>query len=304
MNEIRPLLVTGVPRSGTTWLGRMISASKYYFYVHEFINPVCLFQETRPFQKYHYIDEHNIHKYEPILKKLINLTCKSEMEKNIIKHMAKETVRSFFSMKRRVRGYPQPLLKEPNACFSSDFLARRYGLKVIVLVRHPAAVVASFKRMGWPSDLDRILQQKTLIRKYFSKMPLEKHRDRVEEISLLWLMVMDVLTRFMEKNKDWILVRHEDLCRHPLGEFEKIFEKLNIFFSKKMKNRIISSTQSETVTPEDKNPFHLKRNSRKLAGAWQGLLTVGEIEKIKRIVRLVSDHYYQEKDWKPNEMMD
>ncbi len=291
--------MTGVPRSGTTWLGRVISASKYYFYVHEFINPVCLFQETQPFQKYHYIDEHNIHKYEPILKKLINLTYKSEMEKNIIKHMAKETVRSFFSMKRRVRGYPQPLLKEPNACFSSDFLARRYGLKVIVLVRHPAAVVASFKRMGWPSDLDRIVQQKTLIRKYFSKMPLEKYRDRVEEISLLWLIVMDVLTRFMEKNKDWILVRHEDLCRHPLGEFEKIFEKLNIFFSKKMKNRIISSTQSETVTPEDKNPFHLKRNSRKLAGAWQGLLTVEEIEKIKRIVRPVSDHYYQEKDWNP-----
>jgi len=293
-----------MPRSGTTWLGRMISASKYYFYVHEFINPVCLFQETRPFQKYHYIDEHNIHRYEPILEKLINLTYKSEMEKNSIKHIAKETVRSFYSMKRRALGYPQPLLKEPNACFSSDFLSRKYGWKVIVLVRHPAAVAASFNRMGWPSDLDRILQQKTLIRKYFSKIALEKHRDRVEEISLLWLMVMHVLTRFMERNKDWILVRHEDICRDPLGKFEKIFEKLNIFFSKKMKNKIISSTQSETVTPEDRDPFHLKRNSRKLAGAWQDLLTAEEIEKIKRIVSPVSDQYYGEQDWKAEKMMD
>jgi hypothetical protein len=304
LNEIRPLLVTGVPRSGTTWLGRMISASKYYFYVHEFINPVCLFQKTQPFQKYHYIDEHNIHRYEPILQKLNSLTYKSEMEKNIIKHTVKETVQSFYSMKRRVLGYPKPLLKEPNACFSSDFLAQRYGWKVIILVRHPAAVAASFNRVEWPSDLDRILQQKTLIQKYFSEIPLEKYRDRLEKISLLWLMVMSVLTRFLEKNKDWILVRHEDLCRNPLGEFEKIFEKLNIFFSKKMKNKIISSTQSETVTPENKNPFHLKRNSRKLACAWQGQLTAEEIEKIKSIVRPVSDHYYSDQDWMPKEMME
>ena len=99
-------------------------------------------------------------------------------------------------------------------------------------------------------------------------------------------------------------MRHEDICRDPLGGFEKIFEKLNIFFSKKIKNRIISSTQSETVTPEDRNPFHLNRNSRKLAGAWQGLLTAEEIEKLKRIIQSVSDHYYGEQDWKPEKVTD
>lgn len=295
---LRPLLVTGVPRSGTTWLGRMISASKYYFYVHEFMNPVCLFQKSRFFHKFHYLDESNIHEYEPIIERLMHLTYQSEMEKNPLKHMAKEMIRTYFSLKKRALGYPQPLLKEPNACFSSDFLARRYGLRVIVLVRHPAGVVTSFKRMGWPSDLDSILKQKALVHRYFSKLSLEDNQDLVEEISWLWRMVMDVLTKFLEKNKDWILVRHEDICRNPLKEFEKIFEKLNIPFTKRIKNKVFSSTRGETVIPESRDPFHFKRNSQKLTSAWKDRLTVQEIEKIKSIVKPVSDRYYREQDWK------
>lgn len=35
----RPILVTGSHRSGSTWVGRMISASPEVFYIHEPFNP-------------------------------------------------------------------------------------------------------------------------------------------------------------------------------------------------------------------------------------------------------------------------
>jgi len=36
-----PILVTGMHRSGTTWVGRMLAASREAVYFHEPLNPDC-----------------------------------------------------------------------------------------------------------------------------------------------------------------------------------------------------------------------------------------------------------------------
>src|SRR5205085_10560791 len=42
-----------------------------------------------------------------------------------------------------------PLLKDPIALFSAEWLASRFDMNVIVMIRHPAAFASSLRRLNW-----------------------------------------------------------------------------------------------------------------------------------------------------------
>ena len=57
------------------------------------------------------------------------------------------------------------------AVFSAEWFARQMGFRVVVIVRHPLAVVSSRKRLGWRFDLDELLAQPLLLRDWLT--PIE-----------------------------------------------------------------------------------------------------------------------------------
>lgn len=56
----------------------------------------------------------------------------------------------------------RPLLHDPLALFSAEWLARRFDFDVVVLIRHPAAFVASVKSLHWEHPFDHFLKQAPL----------------------------------------------------------------------------------------------------------------------------------------------
>jgi len=75
----------------------------------------------------------------------------------------RRTGRTVRSWKRRLAG-ERPLLKDPIAFFSAEWLARTYGADVVVLIRHPAGFAGSLKRMGSSFDFNDFLGQPDLLR--------------------------------------------------------------------------------------------------------------------------------------------
>ena len=71
-----------------------------------------------------------------------------------------------FSRYRR-RG-ARPLLKDPIAVLSVEWLSDTFGMQPIVLVRHPAAFASSLIRYGWTHPFDDFLQQPLLMRDLLS----------------------------------------------------------------------------------------------------------------------------------------
>jgi hypothetical protein len=55
------------------------------------------------------------------------------------------------------------LVDDPYAMLASEWLADRVGCRVVV-VRDPAAIAASWKRLGWTTDLGELLHQPALMR--------------------------------------------------------------------------------------------------------------------------------------------
>jgi hypothetical protein len=189
------------------------------------------------------------------------------------------------------------VLKDPIALFSCEWLYKEFPVDVVVLLRHPAAFVASLKVKKWRTDFNMFLNQPELMQ----KIPAKYHeqiidyanteRSIIEEGTLMWKLIYSTVADYQSKYGDsWYFVKHEELSAKPKIEFEKLFSFLNISMNENVKKKIAEYSKAETKSD-------LKRNSLKNIYTWHDRLTSDEIAFIKEETREVWTNFYQESDW-------
>jgi hypothetical protein len=198
------------------------------------------------------------------------------------------------------------LIKDPLASLSSEYLHRRFGMQVVVLVWHPAAFAASVKRaveLHWRAfDFENFRSQPALMRDYLAPR-LDGHPldglSVVENAALQWSCLYTVLGRFIERNPAMIVVRHEDLSRDPIDTFRALFDRLAIPWSGKIELEIIAMTRpGNPGGPVDGHIHSLVRDSRENIHRWKTLLDAKEIDSVRALCQEVADRYYDASDWK------
>jgi hypothetical protein len=216
-----PILVTGATRSGTSWVGRMLAASRQVAYIHEPLNvdrPPGLLPCQTPY-RYTYISYHNAQVYETAFRRLLTLRysrpgiqdifASPTVSARIARHWGRMTMGAVLGRR--------PLIKDPFAVFSSPWFAEVLGCAVVITVRHPAAVVASRLRMGWNFSLQGFLHQRELMADW-----LEPVRGQIEDAAsrgdpllqsaVLWNAIYSAVSRFAEEYPSFTILRHEDLA--------------------------------------------------------------------------------------------
>src|ERR687891_175782 len=163
-----PILVTGAHRSGTTWVGKMLAADALTAYISE---PLNVHHRPGVFRAkvshwYQYICEENGGEYLPAFQELMEFDYHLWAELRSIR-----SLKDFLRMARDLSIFSNGLLfgqciliKDPFAVFSAPWMAEKLNCKVIVTVRHPAALVNSLKRLNWPFDFHDLLEQPLLMR--------------------------------------------------------------------------------------------------------------------------------------------
>lgn len=134
--------------------------------------------------------------------------------------------------------------------------------QVVVLVRHPAAFVASLKVAKWGFGFKDLLNQKDLIDHHLKDYESQireycrvKH-DIIDQGILLWNIIYSFLDACKRRyGKKWYYARHEELSLAPVEEFKKMFQFLGLDFTAHVKNFII---QSSTASEQS----NFKRNSK------------------------------------------
>jgi hypothetical protein len=171
-----------------------------------------------------------------------------------------------------------------------------------VLVRHPAAVVASFKRLGWRHRFASFLEQPLLMDRYLR--PYEEeiraaasgHWSVVEEATLLWRLVHHTVLSYRDRHPDWLLRRHEDLSREPLAEFEDLYARLGLELTPEARGGI--EAHSAPSNPAELEQAHSVRlASGESLGAWSRVLTSAEVERVRAAVADVAPAFYGDVDW-------
>ena len=108
------------------------------------------------------------------------------------------------------------ILKDPLAIFSADWLAARFGARVVVIIRHPAAFVASMRAAGFVLNFRAFQNQPRLIEDRLAPFAAEiaaagqGPQAGIGADTLLWKLLHHHIALLMAEHPDWIFVRHED----------------------------------------------------------------------------------------------
>lgn len=205
-----------------------------------------------------------------------------------------------FSRFRR-RG-ARPLLKDPIAVFSAEWLADTFDMQPIVLIRHPAAFASSLIRYGWTHPFDDFLKQPLLMRDLLSAFQVEiasfarSEREIIDQAILLWTLIHYAILRYREARPAWRFFRHEDIARDPLGLFQEMFGYLGLEFGEKERAGVSAATDPSNPI-ESTGAGVLKRDSRSTAEIWKTRLSEQQIDRIRRGTENIAAEFYSDADW-------
>jgi hypothetical protein len=174
-------------------------------------------------------------------------------------------------------------------------------MDVLCLVRHPAAFVASLKRVNWRFDFSQLLDQSALMEEWLHPWANQMARPAnsiVQEGALLWICIYYVLSGYLRHHPEWLCWRLEDISAEPDPAFETIYHGLDLPYTSRVRSQVISfSAVSNPAQAPLGQPHHIKRDSQAAQIQWRSDLSPKEVAQIRRVVESVASRYYSDADW-------
>ncbi len=309
-SNYNPILVTGTHRSGSTFIGRMLSLPLNIGYISEPFNPehglkgipnsfLYIKEGMINEEKYfllikNLLEKNGIYRYSPIKNN------GSSIIKKIAVILFKNRANLYYLKAKYNPFVNRYLIKDPIACLASEWLHQKFKMSVVIIVRHPAGFTSSIKKWNMRYNFEEFLSQKELMIDYFNNCfngYNVKNLSIIEEGALLWKSIYSILLKYKSRNPNMIIVRYEDIASNPLDEFSKLYSKLGIDFTYDIEKQIIKYTRD--INPNETKYRHaIKKDSRKVAKQWVHVLTKKEIEYIKKSTSDIADIYYSKEEWK------
>jgi hypothetical protein len=297
------IYVTGAPRSGTSFVGRILSWPLSVDLIFEPTDPLVGIPGIERRYLYLRSQYNDQQKYEELLDRIFRYEFAyrspaprpgdgwfTRMRKRVIGprgtiHLWLAKLNPFHSC---------AVIKDPDGCLLTEYFYVRYGVRPVVCVRHPTAFVASYLHLRMPWDLPHLGSQPTLIEDHFggdtSVFDVDPE-DRVAGAAVLWLALNRVLLEQCSRHPDWIVVVHEELCRAPVSIFRSLFERLELPWSRRVERAIRQRTGVHNKAEARHWQDHY-RNSADLFELRRGMLTRQDREKVFDITRDVALQIY------------
>lgn len=292
------VLVSGHHRSGSTWVGQILSAHEAIRSIDEPFNPLVTGRK-QPFQGwYHYVVPEESARFESYMRKVMSKErLGREPGRRLLQTLISCT--PFTSRDRR-----RVLLKDPIALFSAEWIARTFGAQVVLLIRHPAAFIGSLKRMKWTVNFANLLNQPALLNDCLGDFrdELERRvrapRDVIEDGILQWRVFAHTIDRLRKAHPEWLVYRHEDASREPEACFNQILSSLGLQMTSEVESAIHFYGGKENPSEAERGKLHeLRRNSAENIHNWMKRLSPEEIRRIRTGTEDIAGSFYPAEDW-------
>ncbi len=203
------VFLAGTGRSGTTWLSDVVNHRRGYRYVFEPFHPgrVGAFAHFRP-RQYLRPNDRREEFLGPARKVLTG---------GLRDPWTDRFHRGFLPRRR--------LIKDIRANLLLGWMSANFpGMPIVLLLRHPCAVVASRLALGWKDNLFETLEQRELMEDFLSPMEGEVRaaRDDFERHLFLWCIDNYVPLKQFEPGGIHLSF-YENLLVHPKEELRRLF---------------------------------------------------------------------------------
>ncbi len=298
MSTNNHILVTGANRSGSTWVGKVLASNRK---VDNIVEPLNL-NRVKRFQAFELdfwypkvtesTDSRIKKNVGDIVSYYLNTSPLHPLSRAFTSYEGHSLARSFRIRSRRALK-PVKLLKDPTALFAVPWLVEQFGLKPVILIRHPAAYVLSIKEKNWWFDFNNLLQQRDFFSGALSHLKAEveafqqkaDEKTIIENAALLWKVFYTQVFEYRTSHPDWFYITHEALSLDPLDEFEKMFRYLDLSFTHSTRAYILETTGT-------RQGGEFVRDSKYNATKWQDLLSEEEKKSIRQITGQTASEFY------------
>jgi hypothetical protein len=287
-----PILIAGLPRSGTTWFGEVLSSARNIRYLfepdNEGLHPVAWWCK-RNLHRYPYLVQSadapdyyrlwdftfNGNSASWYLNAGIGLVLrrnfgrvKFELEAyigercgfryvdptmhwvgdaivspyDVNQHpLAAFVARQIASLKSKKSSQKQAIVKSVHSILSLEWISEHFSPKVIVTLRNPYSLFASYRRMKLPDGVRNLFAQPELQRDFSMYVP-GRHSlmtPELEDTVAFQIMLMYKIIQLQAAgHPEWLLVSHDRLCVSPHEDYGLIFKQLNLDWSDETNKRI------------------------------------------------------------------
>ena len=291
------IFVTGVIRSGTTFAGKVLSLPMEVDNIHEPYREqraISARPDLVPYVRPS-IDTEEMQKYHEFTKRIFSydLTMRGYYPKKDpwLRKVTKRLVGSrgpFYLRLAKINVFHKAaVIKDPVSLLLTEYLYLHFGVKPVIVIKHPVSLIASLKRVNWWPH-PRELAHEQLIKDYFSDEA--DFMDRSWSTPMLasaayWRAVHKVLLAQADNYPKWQVVTHEQLCQNPVSTFQHLYEVLGLPWSESVKRRILKLTQGSHSTEARKGVVQdFQRNSANLFEMRRDSLSLEERRAIFEVV--------------------
>ena len=236
-----PILVTGVPYSGTTWMGMQLRDACNLAYFQEPFNPSSgLVGYGRRFTHHHvFLTDRSSAEHRAVLERLAAMRPRIRWRNLLLdRAMLAREIREHQQRRADRQAGRRPLWKDPIALLSSGWIARTFGTPVLLMVRHPLSFVTSNLGRGGArsrSGLSWLLDDHEFMRTHGEEFRSDLQRvdlastSPVERWALVWRLLMSVGLRELAPVQPKVVVaRYEDCLERPVELLVRIADMLGL----------------------------------------------------------------------------
>ena len=312
--EMRSILISGVPRSGTTWVGEILSSARGAELIIEPDN-----EKTSILARAYKVHEHrfpsiSINESHPCFEELweIAFFCpvasflsrswltrmlygpRSARERYVLAKTNVLSDKKDFSRGKISRKFVKKVVSHVKKWQIKKTRVVKSGLNVlciewvvqlirptavVILRRHPFGVIDSWRRLRMP-DATRIDHLGYSWLEENSKTPrivFEKRSDIFVRMCLQLGYLYNYLDHILTCHPEWIVVHHEDLCADPKQQFRKLFDRCGLDWDHGIEVAIATHNR-------EGRGFKPLRLASKEIGKWRDRFTPEEFEIGKEIL--------------------
>jgi hypothetical protein len=283
-----PLLIMSLPRSGSSWVGKILGSAPDALFLREPINQSHLTRggDTTVFD----VDPN----FPPI-----GYALYADRAFTGIPIFPPGAVRDTKQWSLLTRRHKQVVIKEVNP-LALPWLLETYQPRVIYLARHPAAVASSYWELNWRNAEEKLSQLGPRLMEGI----LSPWHEAIASATGFWQAqgvfqgaVMHIATQALKACKEYKVIQYESICDDPECKLAELFEFAGLTFNDSVKRLIAESGSAKGELA--KHAYSTQRNTQEMAIAWKNKVTVEQLAKLHSGYSAFKLPYYtSEDDWR------
>jgi hypothetical protein len=301
---VEPLLIVGVPRSGTTWTGRVLGRTGGARYVNEpdgFRDPyafrVMLARGENPILQAG--DEAPDYERlwrgafaggalarspaDRLARRLYDRTPLDARREARATGRVPARLRLSAALARpRVGGADggRVVVKSVQSLLALEWIAARFSPRVLVVERNPLNVLASWSELGYVRNRRERDALAAYAQRRWGSAPPPASAPHLAHQAFVFGVLAATLHEVCARHPEWTVACHEELCTEPVARFRALAARCGLDWSGEAEAFLAESDREGT-------PYRTLRRTAEQPDRWRDRLDAGEVATIRETLARV-----------------